>query len=303
MIASLSILNFLSHKKTIMEFSEGVNVIVGVTDSGKSAIIKALKWIVFNRPAGEDIRSSWGGVTVAKIIVDDGILVKRLRSKKANSYFVDDKRFDAVKRDVPEEVLKVLNFTDINLQTQFDSHFMLSKSSGEVAQYFNKIAHLDKIDIALQNIQRWTRDVQKKLGYDEQAYKANEERLASYSYLKEAEAKLLRLEEKDNDRRDLIRAREEILKLVDADLQIYNQLEKISFLQELEESVNNVFEIISEQKQLKNQMASLTMLLTSVIEMQFEEKENQATLNLLERQFHKALGQGSVCPLCGSLII
>ena len=40
--------NFQSHKNSIIDFDRGLNVIVGPSDSGKSAIIRAIKWALYN---------------------------------------------------------------------------------------------------------------------------------------------------------------------------------------------------------------------------------------------------------------
>jgi len=63
MIKTLSIQNYQSHKDSTLEFDPGVNVIVGSTDSGKTAIIRALRWLIWNRPNGDSFRSTWGGDT------------------------------------------------------------------------------------------------------------------------------------------------------------------------------------------------------------------------------------------------
>ncbi len=53
MINSLSLKNFKSWKDTLLEFHKGVNAIVGTTDAGKSNVIRAIRWVVFNRPSAE----------------------------------------------------------------------------------------------------------------------------------------------------------------------------------------------------------------------------------------------------------
>jgi len=51
-VEKITIKNFQSHEETELQFSSGVNVIVGSSDSGKSAILRALKWVVQNKPSG-----------------------------------------------------------------------------------------------------------------------------------------------------------------------------------------------------------------------------------------------------------
>ena len=43
----IEIVNFQSHANTKLNFDEGVNVIIGPSDSGKTAVIRAMKWIFF----------------------------------------------------------------------------------------------------------------------------------------------------------------------------------------------------------------------------------------------------------------
>ena len=60
MIRKLNIQNIQSHKNTELEFSPGINAIVGSSNNGKSAILRALYWVRYNRPLGIDnLLSHW----------------------------------------------------------------------------------------------------------------------------------------------------------------------------------------------------------------------------------------------------
>ena len=86
MIQSVHIQNFQSHKNSTLEFSPGVNIIVGTSDSGKTAIIRALRWVVWNRPSGDSLRSTWGGKTSVEICLDKGSVERsKDRSDRAPS--------------------------------------------------------------------------------------------------------------------------------------------------------------------------------------------------------------------------
>lgn len=49
-IVKLQIINFQDHKNTIINFKPGMNLLVGSSDSGKSAILRALNFIFHNIP-------------------------------------------------------------------------------------------------------------------------------------------------------------------------------------------------------------------------------------------------------------
>ena len=53
MLTSLTIKNFQSHKDSTLQFSPNVNVILGHNDSGKSAIFRAIDFVVFNSLSGD----------------------------------------------------------------------------------------------------------------------------------------------------------------------------------------------------------------------------------------------------------
>ena len=71
MIKKIQIQNFQSHKETTLKLDPGVNIIVGTTDSGKTSILRALRWVIWNRPSGDDFRSWWGGNTSVEVIINE----------------------------------------------------------------------------------------------------------------------------------------------------------------------------------------------------------------------------------------
>jgi exonuclease SbcC len=148
MIHSILITNFQSHKETELIFSPGVNIILGQSDSGKTAIFRALCWPTWNRPVGDEFRSDWGGETKIELRLDESRII---RSKdKENIYQIDDNEpLKAFGKDVPVEISKILNIDETNIQQQLDSPFLLTESPGEVAKHFNHIAHLEQIDKSL----------------------------------------------------------------------------------------------------------------------------------------------------------
>jgi exonuclease SbcC len=155
MITQINLTNFQSHVKSVLKLSPGINVICGASDSGKSAIIRGLRWVIENRPSGDGFCStlSDGGDTVVSIHTAEGT-VSRIKGKKTNCYQVDGDEFKAMGTAVPEEATAILNMKPVNCQYQMDSPFLLSAGSGEVSQYMNQVAKLDVIDVATSNIRK-----------------------------------------------------------------------------------------------------------------------------------------------------
>ena len=116
MIRSLEIQNRQSWQSGCLDFHEGVNLLIGSGTSGKSAILRALRWALENT-AGESQISNWikrttkgkdpkrvlDGESSVTVTTPKGIL-RRLRSPDENSYTVNGKTLKAIGTGVPDEV-------------------------------------------------------------------------------------------------------------------------------------------------------------------------------------------------------
>ena len=186
MLQSIKLSNFQSHKDTLLEFSSGVNVVVGPSDSGKTAVLRALNWIVNNRPLGDSFRLHNSSRTKVAVAIGNTQVI-RIRSDKDNFYKVDGMKLEAFGQDVPDTVRVALGFGELNIQGQLDPPFLLSSSPGEVAQILNRCVKLDVIDSSLSNITRRSRGVNDEIKTEEARGKELEEKLKEYEYLDEAE--------------------------------------------------------------------------------------------------------------------
>lgn len=153
MIRKIEIKNFQSHKDTVLDLSKGVNVIVGPTDSGKTSVIRAIRWVAENRPRGTEFRSWWGGDTEVSLTITNRGQVTRRRTKSENVY-VDKKgrkttTMTAGAVEPPESSLEILQIDRESVQEQHDSPFVLSETSGAVAKRLNEVTDLSHVDRAL----------------------------------------------------------------------------------------------------------------------------------------------------------
>jgi DNA repair exonuclease SbcCD ATPase subunit len=136
--------NIQGHKNSVFEVHGGLNVIVGSTDSGKSTIIRALKWLVFNRPTGDSLMRNGASKMYVELTTDEGDVVRRERGV-VNSYSVNGQVLKAFGTGVPAEVTKVLNLSVHNFKFQHDPFFLLSDSGPERARVLNQFLNLDRM--------------------------------------------------------------------------------------------------------------------------------------------------------------
>ncbi|SHG99984.1 exonuclease SbcC [Thermosyntropha lipolytica DSM 11003] len=160
----LYIKNFQSHKDTVVEFSPGLNILVGESDQGKTAVIRALRWLYYNKsPKGDFIRIGEDYCSVTAEL-SDGTRVSRIKKgKKINRYeikYPDGTNYveDKVGNQVPERVQEILGngrlyidsdkYIDISIASQLEPPFLLTESDGDKAKIIGLIADLDIIDAA-----------------------------------------------------------------------------------------------------------------------------------------------------------
>ena len=203
MIRSLQIKNIQSHEDTELRFTDGINVIIGSSNQGKSAILRALYWVRTNRPLGIDnLASHWavnekGNLTDAMsvVLVNDKGSVERRRTKDENQYIVNGEVLNVVKTDIPVQVSSLLNLSETNVQKQLDSPFLLSETSGEVAKYFNQMVKLDIIDRVLVNAETSRRKLKNTIESTNDRLEADEKRLSEYSWIDDVESLIEEYEE------------------------------------------------------------------------------------------------------------
>jgi DNA repair protein SbcC/Rad50 len=269
MIKKLQIRNFQSHQKTLLEFDPGVNIIVGSSDSGKTAIIRALRWVVWNRPSGEAFRSFWGEETKVSINMNSEI-VKRTKSKY--TYIDSDSKFnfEAFKTDVPKEISNALNITNINLQSQLDAPFLLSNTAGEVASHFNKVARLDTIDTATANVNSWIRELEQSIKRGKADEEKLTEQLKSFKYLTKMEVEVEVLEEMEKRRVSKDINYRQLHGIIRQISETEAEIEGESEILELKPLVDQVLNKIEKQDDLKVQEKKLYKILDSLDVIEFD---------------------------------
>jgi len=145
LIHSIALHDFQSHPDSHLEFGSGVNAIVGSSDVGKTAVLRALRWVWENRPAGKAIIRHGASQASVRVVADNGdtqLTVERVRGKRINKYVVGEQEFPAPSRDVPAEVRAALGLTETNVQSQLAPHFLVLDAPGKIAAFFNKITKL-----------------------------------------------------------------------------------------------------------------------------------------------------------------
>ncbi|MCS1351228.1 AAA family ATPase [Mechercharimyces sp. CAU 1602] len=210
----LKIENFQSHVQTEIHFEDGLQVFVGPSDSGKSAILRALRWVLYNQPRGSDfIRTGCSRCRVSLTLVN-GVTIMREKGTSINRYVIinesgEEQVYEGFGSSVPQEVLdahqmlplKVDGDWEMALQfgSQLEAPFLLSDSGSVKAKSISRISGAHVLDMALRDA---VRDRQALFAEKRQQEKQVEElrqELVPYENLPELKANLERVEHLQSD--------------------------------------------------------------------------------------------------------
>lgn len=249
----------------------GVNIIVGNSDSGKSAIIRALKWLVLNRPGGEAFRSHWGGNTHVGVEFDDYHISRN--KGDVNSYVLREASeeevvdFTAFKTEVPEEVVRALNMSPVNYQFQGDQSFLLSNSPGEVANHFNAIANIGQINAALSNLNSRILSVGRELENTTREIEQLGESMNAYDHLPKFEAELEVLEMMVGDFKRLGKTNSKLVSILNQLTELDKELVNRDQIQSIINLIESIEDWYNKRRQIQQDIDKLTVVMDGLVEL------------------------------------
>lgn len=294
-IKSLRLENFQSHEDTLLEFDPGLNTILGPTDSGKTAIFRALRWALYNEPAGDFfIRQGQKSVSVS-VEFTNGNIVKRYRTASKNGYEVkigeDLQVFEGFGSKVPDEVymasgMEKLSLNDnkdmtINMQDQLEGPFLLSESSSVKASAIGKLVQADVIDRALADVNLDLRRKKIDQGSIEKSIDEKTSKLEDYKYLDDLKARLDKL---DNIAGEIEKKKEKQKKLGDLSAKLTSLKPKIEELSDQLDDLKNLDQIeglVLDLDKASFKYENLENLLSKLRENKTRIQTNQASIHAL----------------------
>jgi exonuclease SbcC len=160
-IRRIGLRNFQSHKDTDISLDEsGFNAIVGESDKGKSSVIRAIQWVLYNEPAGTDMIRTGENECEVCLEFSNDMVVQRTRTRNdAGSYLIWNKvtgqktPLKKFGRNVPIEVFNAHQIPKgANIQSQLEGPYMLSATAPERAALIGSIVGTDIVDAAIKEV-------------------------------------------------------------------------------------------------------------------------------------------------------
>jgi DNA repair ATPase RecN len=166
-LKELNVVDFQTHVNTTIEFSPNFNVIVGSTRSGKSSIVRALDFLLYNNWY-EDYQRFDTKYAEVSVTLSTGKKIIRQKSLKINKITLIDpketQRFEAFGTTLPAEITAALGVVPIdigvkdplfaNIANQDDPLFLLYAAGTDRTRVLSRLSGLHWIDYALKDLSK-----------------------------------------------------------------------------------------------------------------------------------------------------
>jgi DNA repair ATPase RecN len=188
-LKSIELVNFQAHRELLLRLDSPIVTLRGPTDAGKSAVIRALRWVCLNDLAGDDFVREGAKQTEVTLTLTDGNVIKRIRGGRTNTYELNGEEFKSFNSSVPDPIAALLCVNEINFQSQHDTPFWFNESPLEVSRRLNAVIDLSIIDSSLAYVATQVRTSQDRV-------RLTEERLdKARAELQEVEGQQARVEQ------------------------------------------------------------------------------------------------------------
>ena len=163
LINHVEIKNFQVHEHKVVDFTKGLNTITGESNAGKSAIIRAILWCLYDKPSGNGfIRTGKKNCSV-KVTLSNGYIIERKRSRSASGSYILTKpdgtetEYKGFANSVPIDIINAHQMPEVkiggnkyrlNVSSQLDAPFLVCSSSNEKLATIGALVDADRADEA-----------------------------------------------------------------------------------------------------------------------------------------------------------
>lgn len=292
MVHSIKLINFQKHKELLLILDKKITVLVGVSGSGKSAVLRAFRWFALNQPSGNSFIRR--GAKAASVELEiDGKTGIRSRGKTENTYAFDGEDYKAFGSNVPDAIAKWLNVSSENFSRQMDAPFWFLDTPGQVSKRLNSIVNMDVIDNTLANLASFARKAKAEMSVAKDRLKLTKTQRLQLNWTQEADELLKELELNDNNRKQIEQECKELSSWIQQSQELTDKQKKLSGASKLGDSILKTSRTIAK---LKEEIQDIE----SVLEKAKINEQQRKTIKEQLRQAEETLTKEMTgrCPIC-----
>ena len=240
-IKRLILENYLSHEYSVFDFSEGMNVFVGATSSGKTSCFRAMEWIFDDK--GNSKRSVKRGAEEARVTIftSHGYIITRFSNpkKRKNGYEITypDGHMETLNTKGVKVVQDILSYKKLDLENKkIDLNFLCQGVSwffigdnftaGDRAKIIGSIYQTHFVDLAIKDLESESRKLLHKKEDKEEVLEKVTEKIKEFDYLDEMKKNLDELNALEAKLNKLLEEKEHIEALLNKKNLVENEIAK-----------------------------------------------------------------------------
>ena len=297
-IKHVEIKNFQSHEYTIVEFKDGLNTIIGESNSGKTSILRAIRWCLDNDPKGSDFITTGRDDCSVTVVFDDGTSIIRKRTRNdSGTYDVVGKTiqpdgtvskwtqtYKGFANNLPIEIMNIHQMpkvnltkdicTHLNMMSQLDGPFLVTESPQVKAAIIGRLTGTQIIDLGIKETNKKILSNSKTIKTYTQEKTDRENELFRYQYLpfyeryvrgfdlicKYCESKMNTITNVEMILDELYQRRKMINDITNNIVQIQNNIDMYNIILAIKTYMAKQLEIIDMYNELKDAMLHIKSL-------------------------------------------
>lgn len=202
-MVTITLTDFQAHESTAITVVKNFACIVGPTNAGKSSIVRATRWLLYDSLRGQRfIRAGQSSASVKLKFTD--VEIERSKGKTGNRYRLDATWFDTIGVGTPPEVVKALKIplmqidkdtsTELNVSMQLHPQFLVLDTDSLKAKFLNALTGGHILDAAVRETNRRIRELESESARTKADLEATSTELKKYDGLERREVELLALD-------------------------------------------------------------------------------------------------------------
>ncbi len=312
MITNLSIEDFQSIEKLDVECGS-ITVFHGESDTGKSAIVRAIYALAFNDYPKGHVRDGQPDSRVT-VVLEDGTIVSARKGKGTNRYELDGSEWNRVGTNVPEEVTEALGWKMLeiddgtkftpNFHRQFDPPFLITETPSKKAKLLGSLTNIATLYAAMkEGLSRERENKTKTKTWTEIHETAQAEAIevedaggVAEALFVDVSARLFKIQEMSEKTASLVIALDEVEKLKGRVVFSKTLLrDKKAAVIDLE----GVAEAMEEWTKLRRRVTAIATTTEAVLVANGRLSRAKAEKLLGEEALVRLIAENPMCPMCG----
>lgn len=316
MLSRLTIRNIYSHEETVFNFCEGLNVLIGDSQAGKTVLARALLLLANNRPLGADFFSDFAGDKGTSEVILETTEGNRIEIRKKVRVKEDGEKvlqgteyrlnggepFIGMNKDVPDEIRKAINMTELNIQDQLVPPFLITSSPAEIARVINRITKFEQVDEWVSLLTKWVNASSRDIKRLNEELEEITNIVGVYDDLGETEQLVLKVEKLTDQIDEVEEEYSQIDSLVNDIVELEKKLPDREKLNEAEKLLSKAGKLNIAIDAVVKDLDNLQGCVSDIETIDSNLKSTRLTLKRERRQLEDLYKKLGVCPFCFSKI-